>query len=64
MRSGTREAAINALPANPALVDRWTQRIKVSVRNLRTRTFVTAGIPVRPPQMPNRAAIPTGPPGI
>jgi protein-glutamine gamma-glutamyltransferase len=63
-RSGTREATINELPANPAVVDRWTQTIKVNVRNLRTRTFVTAGIAVDAPQMPHRAAIPNGPPGI
>ncbi len=63
-RSGTREAIINALPANPAVRKRWTQRIEVNVRNLRTRTFITAGIPVDAPKMPNRAAIPNGPPGI
>jgi transglutaminase-like putative cysteine protease len=63
-RSGTREATINELPANPAVRDRWTQTIKVSVRNLRTRTFVTAGIAVSAPRMPHRAAIPNGPPGI
>ena len=28
------------------------------------RTFVTAGIPLAPPVLPNRAAIPNGPPGI
>jgi transglutaminase-like putative cysteine protease len=63
-RSGTREATINELPADPAVRDRWTQHIKVNVRNLRTRTFVTAGIAVDAPQMPHRAAIPNGPPGI
>jgi len=62
--SGTREAVIYELPANPAARDRWTQRIEVSVRNLRTRTFVTAGIAVDAPRMPHRAAIPSGPPGI
>jgi protein-glutamine gamma-glutamyltransferase len=62
--SGTREATINELPADPAVVDRWTQHIKVSVRNLRTRTFITAGIAVDAPEMPHRAAIPNGPPGI
>ena len=34
------------------------------MRNLRTRTFVTAGIATDAPAMPNRAAIPNGPPGI
>jgi protein-glutamine gamma-glutamyltransferase len=63
-RAGTREATINELPADPAVVDRWTQHIKVNVRNLRTRTFVTAGIAVDAPEMPHRAAIPNGPPGI
>jgi transglutaminase-like putative cysteine protease len=62
--AGIREAPIGELPADPAVRDRWTQRIKVSVRNLRTRTFVTAGIAVDAPQMPHRAAIPNGPPGI
>ena len=52
------------LPADPAVRDRLTQRIEVSVRNLRTRTFITAGIAVDAPDMPNRAAIPNGPPGI
>ena len=56
--------SINELPADPAVRDRWTQRIKVNVRNLRTRTFVTAGIAVDAPKMPHRAAIPNGPPGI
>ena len=34
------------------------------MRNLRTRTFVTAGIATDAPKMPNRAAIPNGPTGI
>ena len=34
------------------------------MRNLRSRTFITAGIAVDAPDMPNRAAIPNGPPGI
>ncbi|MEO8689623.1 MAG: transglutaminaseTgpA domain-containing protein [Solirubrobacteraceae bacterium] len=63
-RSGTREATIYALPADPAVRERWTQPIKVNVRNLRTRTFVTAGIAVDAPEMPHRAAIPNGPQGI
>jgi protein-glutamine gamma-glutamyltransferase len=62
--SGTREAIENWLPSDPAILRRFTQPIKVNVRNLRTRTFVTAGIPVDAPEMPNRAAIPNGPPGI
>jgi transglutaminase-like putative cysteine protease len=63
-REGTHEATINDLPTNPAVRERWTQPIRVSVRNLRTRTFVTAGIAVWPPTMPHRAAIPNGPAGI
>ena len=63
-RSGARESIDFALPADPAARDRWTQRIEVSVRNLRTRTFVTAGIATDAPKMPNRAAIPNGPSGI
>ena len=51
-------------PTTRRSADRFTQPIKVTVRNLRTRTFVTAGIPVDAPEMPNRAAIPNGPPGI
>ena len=51
-RSGAREAIDYALPANPAARDRWTQRIEVNVRNLRTRTFVTAGIATDAPKMP------------
>jgi transglutaminase-like putative cysteine protease len=61
---GTREAIENSLPDDPDVLRRFTQRIKISVRNLRTRTFVTAGIPVDAPEMPNRAAIPNAPPGI
>jgi tetratricopeptide (TPR) repeat protein len=61
---GTHEAATYELPAQRSALDRWTQRIKVSLRNLRTRTFITAGIPVDAPDLPNRAAIPSGPPGI
>jgi len=63
-RSGTRESVLLELPADPAVLDRWTQDIRVSVRNLRTRTFITAGIAVDAPRMPRRAAIPNGPPGI
>ena len=63
-QSGTRESIENWLPDDPAIRDRFTQQIEVSVRNLRTRTFVTAGIAVDAPEMPNRAAIPNGPPGI
>ena len=61
---GTREAVEVELPSDPAVRRRFTQPIEVSVRNLRSRTFVTAGIPVDAPDMPNRAAIPNGPPGI
>jgi transglutaminase-like putative cysteine protease len=62
--AGSHEATIFELPANRAAQRRWTQRIKVSIRNLRTRSFVTAGIAVDAPDLPNRAAIPSGPPGI
>jgi transglutaminase-like putative cysteine protease len=62
--SGTHEAASYELPGDRSALNRWTQRIKVSLRNLRTRTFITAGIPVDAPDLPNRAAIPSGPPGI
>ena len=62
--SGTREDIDLELPALPAVRERFTQRIKVNVRNLRTRTFVTAGIPTTAPDMPGRAAIPNAPPGI
>ena len=61
---GSRTATIVDLPGDPAVRRRFTQEIEISVRNLRTRTFITAGIPVTAPDMPNRAAIPTGPPGI
>ena len=60
---GARETIQNSLPENPAILRRFTQDIKVNVRNLRSRTFITAGI-ADTPVMPNRAAIPTGPPGI
>ena len=42
----------SSCPADPAVRERFTQRIKVNVRNLRTRTFVTAGIPIDAPEMP------------
>jgi protein-glutamine gamma-glutamyltransferase len=32
------------LPASPGNTGRWSQQIRVTVRNLRTETFVTAGI--------------------
>jgi transglutaminase-like putative cysteine protease len=40
------------LPGNPRAERAWTQRIEVNVRNLRSRTFLTAGtaLRVRPPQ--------------
>jgi transglutaminase-like putative cysteine protease len=59
----TREAFDVELPDDPAIRRRFTQKIRVSVRNLRSRTFITAGISAAP-VMPNRAAIPNGPPGI
>jgi transglutaminase-like putative cysteine protease len=62
--TGTSEATVEELPSNPAALARWSQNIKVSVRNLRTRTFVAAGIVLGAPDMPHRAAIPAGPPGI
>src|SRR3954454_8339175 len=62
--AGTHEAATYELPGDRSALNRWTQRIKVSLRNLRTATFITAGIPVDAPDLPNRAAIPSGPPGI
>jgi hypothetical protein len=61
---GSRTATTVDLPDDPAVQRRFTQEIEVSVRNLRSRTFITAGFAVTAPEMPNRAAIPTGPPGI
>ena len=63
-QNGSSEAIRYELPGTPETRRRWTQEIEVSIRNLRTRTFITAGIPTNAPAMPNRAAIPTGPPGI
>lgn len=61
---GSSENPDYELPADARNLTRWTQTIEVSVRNLRSRTFVTAGIVVGAPSMPNRAAVPAGPPGI
>jgi transglutaminase-like putative cysteine protease len=44
--------------------DRWSEEISVSVRNLRSETFVTAGTVVDSPNMPRRGAIPTSRLGI
>jgi transglutaminase-like putative cysteine protease len=63
-QTATREAPENYLPDDTDVVERFSQQIKVTVRNLRSRTFVTAGIPTLPPQMPGRVAMATGPPGI
>jgi hypothetical protein len=63
-RAGTNEATAQELPNSPAAIARWSQTIKVTLRNLRTRTFVAAGIVLGAPDMPHRAAIPGGPPGI
>ncbi|HYH91154.1 MAG TPA: transglutaminaseTgpA domain-containing protein [Solirubrobacteraceae bacterium] len=63
-RTGSSEAIRFELPTSPVVRRRFTQEIEVSVRNLRSRTFITAGIATDAPAMPNRAAIPTGPPGI
>ena len=52
------------LPLDERNLRRWTQTIEVNVRNLHSRTFVTAGIPLGAPALPNRRAIPAGPPGI
>ena len=38
------ESPVAQLPDNPANVARWRQRIEVTVRNLRSDSFVTAGI--------------------
>jgi protein-glutamine gamma-glutamyltransferase len=40
---GQVDYTVPELPDNPETVQRWTQRIRVSVRNLRTEEFVTAG---------------------
>jgi len=61
---GSREATNFELPGDERNLRRWTQPIQVSVRNLRSTTFVTAGIPLGAPRLPGRAAIRAGPPGI
>ncbi len=43
---------------------RWTSEIQVSVRNLRTETFVTAGTLDSAPRIPRRGAFPTSRAGI
>ncbi len=60
---GTREAVNRELPGDPRNLRRWTQTIEVTLRNLRSLTFVTAGIPIAGPQIAGRVALP-GPPGI
>jgi transglutaminase-like putative cysteine protease len=35
------------LPASPSSLERWSQRIRVTLRNLRSSSFVTAGITTR-----------------
>jgi protein-glutamine gamma-glutamyltransferase len=35
------------LPASPSSLERWRQRIRVTIRNLRSESFVTAGITTR-----------------
>jgi transglutaminase-like putative cysteine protease len=61
---GVIETPDQELPLDRRNLTRWTQSIEVTVRNLHSRTFVTAGIPLAPPDMPNRRSIPAGPPGI
>jgi transglutaminase-like putative cysteine protease len=63
-RYGVIETPDQELPIDQRSLNRWTQTIEVSVRNLQSRTFVTAGIALGPPVMPNRVAVPAGPPGI
>ena len=63
-RYGVLETPEDELPVDQRSLNRWTQTIEVSVRNLQSRTFVTAGIALGPPVMPNRVAFPAGPPGI
>jgi len=41
---GSGERATSGLPDAPVSVRRWTQQIRVTLRNLRTDSFVTAGI--------------------
>jgi transglutaminase-like putative cysteine protease len=42
-RRGRISFGVNELPDNRRTVRNWTQRIKVSIRNLRTDQFITAG---------------------
>ncbi len=42
-RRGRISYGVNELPDNRRTVSNWTQRIKVSIRNLRTDQFITAG---------------------
>jgi transglutaminase-like putative cysteine protease len=41
---GRGEDVFNQLPDDLAELDKWTQEIKVTLRNLRTQSFVTAGV--------------------
>jgi transglutaminase-like putative cysteine protease len=51
--------AVPELPDNPALVRRWSQRLTVSIRNLRTDQFITAGYASGDLQIPKLEEIPT-----
>jgi MYXO-CTERM domain-containing protein len=57
-RSGAPAAIEDVALDEPAIVKRWTQEIKVSIRNLRTDQFITAGY-ASELDIPKLAAIPT-----
>ena len=52
------------VPGDLATVERFTERVQVNVRNLRTQLFITAGVPSGPPRIGRTSGLPTGMPGI
>ena len=57
------DSATAQIPPRGEQLRRWTQRLRVTVRNLRSRTFVAAGTPIDI-NLPGRFDAPTGVAGI
>jgi protein-glutamine gamma-glutamyltransferase len=55
---GQVDYTVPELPDNPPVVHRWTQNIRVSIRNLRSEQFITAGYAFNV-SLPHVAATPT-----
>jgi len=60
---GTNETTAAIPPPDPAALTRWTQRMQVTIRGMRTTDVISAGFTLQPPEQVPQGVVPGDSPG-